>query len=87
MKCDISKSGILTCPLDNIYSSGSDINFLCAWLLPVPLALILSQNKLRTDGHVKNKPFVRGPTQLVTKGSMVPICKSIGELVSLANKS
>ena len=87
MKCDILKSGILTCLLDNMYSSGSDINFLCAWLLPVPLAPILSQNKLRTDGWVKNNPLVQGPTQLVTKGSTVPICKSIGEFVSLANKS
>ena len=53
----------------------------------MPLAATFSQNKFSTDGLVMKFPPVVGPRHTATNGSITPICRVIGELVSLQVKS
>ena len=70
-----------------MYSSGSETKRLRVSLFPTPLAATLSQNRFNTDGLVMKHPRVVGPKQALTKGNITPICKEMGELISLHVRS
>ena len=70
---DISKSGICTLPLANMYSIGSVMKRFQLWLLPAPDSPTKIQNRFKQHACVRNKPFVFGPKQLATNGNIVPI--------------
>ena len=70
-----------------MYSSRSETKRLRVSLFPTQLAATLSQNRFNTDGLVMKHPRVVGPKQALTKGNITPICKEMGELISLHVRS
>ena len=56
---DTSKSGnVISKLLSIIYSSGSDISFILAILLPLPLVAMFIQKRFKTPGPVDYNPKV-----------------------------
>ena len=80
---DTSKSWIFEFGCENIYSSGSETSLFLISLFPTPLVATFNQKRIKTDGLVRKLPYVDGLRQAATKGSITPICREIGEFVSL----
>ena len=83
---DTSKSCTSSPEFLKMYSKGSEIICFRVWVFPHPDAATLMQNKFKTEGLVKNQPFVVGPRHEEINGNKIPICNSTGELNSFANK-